>query len=521
MQRFARYKYIFLLGAVLGLSACDKGFEELNKNPNASTTPNVNYLFTQSLLKGGLVYDRTYFYTSYLHCGTFIQHFSIAKEIAGSGSGDKYAVNDRYQSFYYQYIYTNVILTVQEIINELNTPAKAAENVNKLSAARIWKVLLMQRITDLYGDVPYSEASKGRTEGVFLPKYDAQSDIYVDMLKELDEAIKAFDNSKTTTFGTADLLYNGNVDKWKKLGYSLMLRVAMRTTRVTDGKVVAKDWVQKAVAGGVITDGADNAVIQYTNGPQIYNNNPVAFELVGQDYGLNSHGKDNTELGKYSKTFIDFLKNNNDPRLGVVSVVWRNDVPDTAAAFQKGMPNGTDVKLPDFVTFSEPNPATVLNMAAPLLLLTNAETNLLLSEAALRGWVSGDKVQYYKNGVTAALKNWSLFGPAGVIAQVKIDQYVNDHPLNAGGTFDAQMNQIHTQFWAALLLDEQEAYANWRRTGYPALVPVNYIGNATNGTIPRRLPYSLADQGINGVHYREAVNRQGPDLLTTRVWWDK
>lgn len=521
MQRFARYKFILLLGAVLGLSSCDKGFEELNTNPNASTTPNVNFLFTQSLLKGNLVYDRTYFYTSYLHCGNYVQHFSIAKEIGGSGAGDKYAVNDFYQSFYYRYIYTNAILTLQEIITAIKTSPTAADNVNKLSAARIWKVLLMQRITDLYGDVPYSEATQGRNS-VFLPKYDAQADIYADMLKELDEAINAFDTKAgAANFGPADLLYSGDVAMWKKFGYSLMLRVAMRTTKVTDGKVVAKDWVQKAVTGGVILNATENAVLRYSNGPQQYNNNPVAFELVGQDYSLNSHGADNIEWGKYSKTWIDFLKTNNDPRLGVVSVVWNNNVPDTAAAIQKGMPNGSDKKLADFVTFSEPNPATVLNNAAPLLVLTNAETNLLLSEAALRGWISGDKTQYYNNGVSAALKNWALFGAAGVIAGAKVDKYVADHPLNTGGSFDAQMNQIHTQFWAALLLDEQEAYANWRRTGYPVLTPVNYVGNATGGTIPRRLPYSIAEQGINGAHYREAVSRQGPDLLTTRMWWDK
>ncbi|PSL44767.1 SusD/RagB-like outer membrane lipoprotein [Chitinophaga niastensis] len=519
MQRFAKYKFIIILGAILGLSSCDKGFEALNVNPNASIMPNVDFMFTQSLLKGNLVYDRAYFYTSYLSCGNFIQHFSTAKEISGAGAGDKYGVNDFYQGFYYRYIYTNAILTLGEIITAAKVPEKAADNVNKLSAARIWKVLLMQRITDLYGDVPYSDALAGKS-GVYLPKYDPQADIYAAMLNELDEAIKAFDNTKPT-FAAADLLYKGDIVQWKKFAYSLMLRIAMRTTKVTGGNVSAKDWVQKAIAGGVILNAADNAVIRYTNGPQTYNDNPVAFELVGQEYVPGANGAKNTEWGKYSKTFIDFLQTHNDPRLGVVSVVWNNNVPDTTAAIQKGMPNGTDVRTANFVTYSEPNPATILQYAAPLLLLTNAETNLLLSEAALRGWSSGDKVQLYKDGVTAALRNWALFGPGGVIAADKIDKYVTDNALNTTGSFDAQMNQIHTQFWVALLLDEQEAYANWRRTGYPLLTPVNYNGNATGGTIPRRLPYSQVEQGINGVNYNAAVARQGPDLLTTRMWWDK
>ncbi|MFB6454025.1 SusD/RagB family nutrient-binding outer membrane lipoprotein [Chitinophaga sp. Hz27] len=519
MQLFARYKYIALLGAALGLASCDKGFENLNKNPNASTDPNVNYLFSQSLLKGNLVYDRAYYYTSYLHCGTYIQHYAVAKDIGVSGSGDKYGVSDFYQGFYFRYVYPNSILTVQEIINACKDPKIAATSVNKLAAARIWKVLLMQRITDLYGDVPYSDAMKGR-EGSFMPKYDAQADIYADFLKELDEAIKAFDPAQPT-FGSADFLFNGDIAKWKKFGYSVMLRVAMRLTKVTDGKIQVKDWVQKAATGGVILDGADNAVINYVSGPQTYNQNPVALELIGQDYSTSSKGANNIEWSKFSRTFIDYLKSNNDPRLPVLAVVWNNGAPDTTSTIQKGMPNGLDNKPADFVTYSEPNPNTILKYAAPLLLLTNAETNLLLSEAAARGWVSGDPAQYYKNGVTAAMRNMALFGTGGLITQDKIDAYLTAHAFNAGGSFAQQMDQIHSQFWVALLLDEQEAYANWRRTGYPNLVPVNYRSNATNGTIPRRLPYSAAEQGNNAVSYKAAITRQGPDLLTTRMWWDK
>nr|WP_295872353.1 SusD/RagB family nutrient-binding outer membrane lipoprotein [uncultured Chitinophaga sp.] len=515
MQRIARYKFILLLGMVLGFASCDKDFEALNVNPNASEKPNIDLLFTQSLLKGSLPLDRAYFFTSYLHCGTYIQHYAIAKEMAGSGAGDKYAVNDFYQSFYYRNVYTNTMTTLAEIIEAAQGP----ENVNKLAVARLWKALLMQRITDLYGDVPYSEATRGKYD-LFQPKYDPQEDIYAGLLKDVEEAIKSFDAAKPT-FGNADLIYKGNIAQWKKFGYSLMLRLAMRTTRATSTKVVAKDWALKAVAGGVITDGTDNAVVRYSNGPQTYNNNPIAFELVNQDYVASSKGASNQEWGKFSKTFIDFLKNHNDPRLGVVSVVWTNGSPDTTAALQKGMANGTDVKPANPASYSEPNPATILNYASPLLVMTNAEMNLLLSEVALRGWSSGDKAQLYANGVTAALRNWSLFGAAGTIAPERINQYVADNALNTGGSFDAQMEQIHTQFWVALLLDEQEAYANWRRTGYPVLVPVKYTGNVTGGTIPRRLPYSQTEQGINGANYNDAVKRQGADVLTTRIWWDK
>ncbi len=514
MQRIDFLKYLLVLGLVAGFSSCDKNFEEINTNPNASTNPNVDYLFSQSQLRGNYVYDRNYFYTAYLNAGMFIQHFTTFKDVAGSGVGDKYGANDFYQGFYFRYIYTNVINTLGEAIRAAQKP----NQVNKLAAARIWRVLLMQRITDAYGDVPYKDAVKGYTEGNFSPAYDPQSEIYADLLKELDEAIRSFDASKPT-FGNADLLYKGNIDQWKKFGYSLMLRVAMRLTKRDEAK--AREWAQKAITGGVILLPADNAVVKYSNGPQVYNNNPVAYELVGQDYIPGANGINNTEGGKFSKTFIDYLKNHNDPRLNVVAVTWNGSTPDTSTVKQKGFPSGTGTRPADYNTYSEPNPATILQYAAPLLVLTNAETNFLLSEAALRGWTGGSAAQYYKTAIENNMQNWALFGPGGVIASNRISDYTSANALNTAGSFDAQMNQVHSEFWIALLLDEQEAYANWRRTGYPQLTPVNYPGNSTGGAIPRRFPYSQPEQGMNKINYNAAIARQGADLLTTRVWWDK
>lgn len=514
MLRYSKYISSLLLVAAIALTGCDKNFESINTNPNASTNAQIDYLFTQSQLKGSYVYDRCYFYTSYLNCGDFIQHFATYKDVSGSGVGDKYGANDFYQGFYYRYIYTNAINTVGEVIRNAKDPAL----VNKVAVARIWKVLLMQRITDLYGDVPYTDAGKGYTDANFTPKYDKQSDIYAGLLSELDAAIKSFDASKPT-FGSADLIYKGNIAQWQKFGYSLMLRVAMRMTKID--AATAQTWAQKAITGGVILTDADNAIVKYTNGPQTYNDNPVAYELVGQDYVPGAYGDANTEGGKFSKTFIDFLKNNNDPRLNVVAIVWNNKNPDTTTALQQGLPNGLAVKPNAFASYSEPNPNTILQYNAPLLVLTAAETNLLLSEAALRKWTSGDPGLYYKTGVETALRNWGLFGAAGVIAPARITAYSTAQALNQAASTDAQMNQIHSQFWVALLLDEQEAYANWRRTGYPQLTPVNYPGNNTGGTIPRRFPYSQPEAGMNAINYNQAVSRQGPDLLTTRIWWDK
>src|SRR5690606_26083174 len=144
---------------------------------------------------------------------------------------------------------------------ELSDP----EEINKLSIARIWRVWVYHRITDLFGDIPYSEAAKGATDKLYTPKYDEQSYIYMDMLKELDEAANAFDPA-LPSFDQADLIYGGDISKWKKFAYSMMLRLGMRLTKVDNA--TAKLWVQKAIAGGVIVKDEDVAFVQYLDGSQ-------------------------------------------------------------------------------------------------------------------------------------------------------------------------------------------------------------------------------------------------------------
>lgn len=99
--------------------------------------------------------------------------------------------------------------------------------------------------------------------------------------------------------------------------------------------------------------------------------------------------------------------------------------------------------------------------------------------------------------------------------------YLTANPFKDSGTFDEKMNQIHTQLWIGLFVDEQEIYANWRRTGYPQLTPVNFPGNVTNATIPRRIKYPTSEYSVNSANLAKALERQGRDVFTTRTWWDK
>lgn len=509
MKKIIKYTGVVLvLCSMTVLQSCDKNFAEINTNPDATSTVIPQYVFTKA------EYDGTARMMDFL-LGT-MQYTTSYNDVAGFGS--KYNAAQSNQS------YAAFANAYQNEINELGIVVKAVKNdpskVNLLAGARIWRVYCLSRLTDLYGDIPYFKAALGYDSAIYKPAYDPQQAIYADMLNELDQAAKSLDASKAT-YGAADLIYGGAVDKWKKFAYSLMLRCAMRMTKVDAAS--AQTWAVKAIAGGVITADADIAKMSYLSSGQDINKNPMALDLWNSDY-IAQNGSTNTEGGKYQDVFINYLKNTQDPRLPIISVVWNNGVPDTTTSIQKGMPATlANAKPANFVSYSEPNPKTILLLGSPRLVFTAAESYFLMAEAALRGWYTGATASaLYKSGIESAMRQWAIIGgSAGTIAPNDINNYTANNALNTAGSFSAQMNQIYTQFWVSIFPDAQEVFASFRRTGYPALTPNNYPGNATGGQFFRRMLYPNSEQTLNADSYNAAISRQGTDDFLTHIWWDK
>ena len=480
MMKINSFKQIYTVAALATLLlSCTKDLEKLNKNPNAYESVNPQFLFTKTQLSAvGLNPDGNRF-----NLMQQLQQEATYSEV--TAPGDKYFAEGYVRNNWAAY--SGCLSQIQQVIATVKDP----ESINKLATARIWRVYIFHQLTDLYGDIPYSEAGKG-LEGFYQPKYDIQSDVYKDMFKELDESAQALDAAKPT-YGTSDLFYDGNTVKWKKLAYSLMLRLGMRLTKVDP--VLARTWVEKAIAGGPIMDDADLARVPYADGGLASNRNPFSNQMRVLDY-VDGQNPLNVQGSKLSKTFIDQLKGNGtstkDPRLNVIAVLWVKQasgiyVADTSTALQKGMQNARyNAYPPDFETYSEPNPNTVMRYDAPVLVMTPAEVYFLLAEAAVRGWYTGNASTLYENGVRAAMRQWSLYGTGGNIATDKIEYYLANNPFKAAGTLNEKVEQISTQKWVLFYLDQIENFANWRRTGYPALVPTNYPGNITGGRIPRR-----------------------------------
>ncbi len=508
-----------LAAAVAGMmvTSCDEittDLSHLNKNPDVVEELNPDFLFTTAQLGGA---ENNYI-NAFRIFGQSMQYFASQFEVPATG--DKY-FNESGARAHWN-IYTGPLREIQAVIREVD---ESPEDINKLSVARIWKVYLFHVMTDVHGDIPYSEALQAG-DGIIQPKYDTQEDVYIDMLNELDEAANAMDPS-LPTFGSADLFYSGDTAQWQKFAYSLMLRLGMRLTEVRED--LAEEYVTKAIDGGVILMDEDIARVNYSGSGTQDERNPKAERLLLYDYFNPQANRENREGGKYSATFIDHLKETNDPRLEAISVVWRpSEEPGklvdmyTDPDMQEGLESGIHFNTPaHFADLSEPHPNTVLNHDSPVLVMTNAEVYLLLAEAALRGWYQGSEEEAYNNAVRAGIRQWALFGPDGVIPADRIETYVQENPYLVGGSFEEKLEQISDQKWVSLFLDHFEVHANWRRTGYPALVPANYPGNITGGTIPRRFIIPDSELNENEENFREALERQGVgNDFTSTVWWD-
>ncbi|MEL6924215.1 MAG: SusD/RagB family nutrient-binding outer membrane lipoprotein, partial [Bacteroidota bacterium] len=317
-MKLLKYKMVCLFFALLiTQTACDEDFAEINTNPQAATSidPGFQFTWTQLRTSGGR-YEN--WRASLIYSSMMIQHMAA---LCGYWVGDKYTYNAGYSSSLFDRAYTEQVKDIQDLINTLQ--GGEVGDATMLGQARIWRVVIFHRLTDLYGDIPYSEAGKGALEGIDFPKYDAQQDIYADMLKELEEATAQLGSGG---FGGADLLFGGDVDKWKRFGNSLMLRLGMRLSEAD--AAAAQQWVGKAVSGGVMNSIDDDAFIQHTNGPEGVNRNGIG-EVLDKSNGFGD------DCPRLSNTLVTMMTDSGDPRLDIIGVV-------ASGGPQKGLPNGFD-----------------------------------------------------------------------------------------------------------------------------------------------------------------------------------
>ncbi|TXD47890.1 SusD/RagB family nutrient-binding outer membrane lipoprotein [Polaribacter sp. IC073] len=495
-------KKIFILVVILcTFSFCDDGFEELNVNPTkpVQLDPSTKLTYIQ-LYTGGSSYV-AYLFWNVIHFMQNVQHLNNTSYVS-------FLYKEGNTHWLFEEQFKTTVKNIADLEAQLETSTAPTATVD-LAIARVQKVLIFSRITDAYGDIPYSEAGKGFLEGIRFPKYDTQSSIYSNMLETLEASVVVLNSGGTSSYGTADLMFAGDTGKWKKFANSLMLRLAMRMVKVDDAS--AKAWATKAISGGVMTSNADIAFLQYENsandgGPNV---NPLTKCFTSRA---------STQV-KISKTFMDFMKDRDDPRVSVLASTVSGDT-DPALQFGQDIniaTRGTANSKPNINIFGGSGNVVY---DAPFFFQTYAEVEFMLAEAGERWSLAGGATNvetHYNAGVTAAMQYLSMYGNGANITTTQIDDYLNTNPFVPAEA----LKMINEQYWVATFGNGLETFSNWRRSGYPELVPASVAATLTGGEIPRRLPYPASEKLNNPANVEAAIVQQGGDLLTTRMWWDK
>jgi hypothetical protein len=538
MQNKKKILLYMCSAALLIMGSCTKNFNSINTDPTQANAAQIdpNLLLSSQQVQ---YFNGIQGYSGALLLQSmWVQILSSAAYPSYYSNGDKYVASGNLTS--YDASLWNDCYTSASYAYECQSLVKDKPTLSNLGGiSLIMELLDIQTITDTYGDVPYSQALQGKV-GVNLPVYDAQQAIYTSMLAKLDSVIPTLDASKTLP--TNDLFpYKGSVTQWKKFGYSLMLRMAMRLTKADPA--TAQKYAEKAYAGGTFAGTADDAWIAFDHNDGYNNNNTSAYQVT----------EDFSEV-KWNANVITALKLSADPRLAVIAEVPQAGTKaaaneslagDPTPANQVGMPNGydqnggaTDIsKSPGYPgtsgsgsdinptgKYSRPAIGEYIALNTPAFAINYAETELLLAEAAARGWNVGASASvHYANGLTAALQSYATLSSYGTIAAGTITTYVSTHPLVTTSQ-TIELAQINTQYWltTGTLLDFDEAWSNWRRSGYPTLTPVSYAGSFSPGVIPRRQVYPSTEPSTNPTAYATAIkNISGGDKYSSSVWWDK
>lgn len=527
---------VSLFSMVMLLTSCND-FDKLNQNPDAVNSQSVNPGNQLTYIQASLSGSR---YEQWRTNAIYTMGFS--QSITGSWSfshGGYYIKNDSYMDGLWRAEYPREIKECVDIIG--NTEGDESKtNINAI--ARIMKVFIFHRLTDLWGDIPYFDAGQAYYKGIYAARYDKQEDIYNDFFQELDLATNTLSADKDVI--TGDLFFDGDIIQWQKFANSLRLRLALRVWKADPE--LAKSEAQKAVAatGGVMTSISDDVVLKHA---EVSFHHGSYLDLRGN--GLSQVFNVGSESAYLTAPMVNYMEAINDPKLLMLGRVYSKqilrygdisklvDLTGEALAIDSimGMKMGPsyDFSLNPFVLTKDGESYEMTNINAPLQLaeefrrleapythFTYAEVEFLIAEAITRGYLSGNADEHFKNGLQASIDRLISIYECESPSETAISDFVSGYTLSADN--ETALEQINSQLWVNNLLNGPESFANWRRSGYPKL---KFIQNTANEStiIPRRLIYPIEEQSVNHANWEEAVKRfpNGIDSWENRVWWDK
>lgn len=493
-----RNKITLLLGALLLMCSCSD-FEEININPNNPPTVPANLLLPTVISTA--VSSMTG--SGNGAAGQFIQHINY---IGGSNDG-----------------FGRFNITGASFREEWNSPMRSVKDINQIleiaeknsqpqykALGLICKVYVLSLMTDVYGDIPYEEAGKGDVNGLEFPHYQNQEDVYSLMLADLETANQLLKSLKADAIISDDILFDGDASKWRKYANSLKIRLLMRQSAKKNIAADVAAIFNNPQEYPVFTSMDDQATL-------VYNNTVDFYKWYIQPKNLPSDGSgvifgDNFRV---SEAMVDILQTKEDPRLTVyVAPTKKSFEAHKADASQpyvyRGQPAGlsaaeqNEIDKDNYSVLS-----STIRSESRAFVMSFSELQFLKAEAIVRGMITGNAADEYAKGIRASMQKWSA------ISSSDIDTYLSRADIALSATQNDALKQIGTQAWIDSFLNGFEAFANWRRTGYPEL----RVGTSVSSSIPVRYIYSDNEQ--NNPNLIEWTNEQFGRMVneTDMVWF--
>ncbi len=562
-------KYILVVAMIAGFVSCTSDFTEINKDPNAISIDEASarYFLTNVEYKLYAPDRYPYWRAQLIHADRYAGQATFG--FNGSWWSDElgYTYNSAYTDAAYDWLAG--FFGGLDNFMKLTGPGGDFENPKMYAVGQIIKGLYFQMFTDTFGDIPYSQVGD---PSILTPQFDTQKDIYKGIINELNQAMTTIGDAARTGDGIEDLgendLYcHGDLQLWKKMANTLKLRIALRA-QGAPGDDFSGQAISQALSAPLLSDAdgdilmeKDNVISQWASG---------CYGDVWYNFGVGSDWK-------VGQPLMDYLRNNNDPRLSKYAkpvaggtVTWtrpdQTNNPDGYDKFPKrtdfilsaldaaGVPYtktgtadeitvtvpaneyyvGQPVRLNGFIYdyvpdafFSDPAEEIIQAKGQgkpifPEIVMSSAESYFLQAEATVRSMGSGNANELYQKGITQAMKMWG-------VGDGDIDAYLNSGVdlATLSGDPNTDLERIGIQRWIAAYTDGFEAWADVRKSGYPASlasgvsdIDIYGLGDI-NGDYPTRLQYGNALKDKNGANYQAAVATQGPDKQNTKLWFEK
>lgn len=556
--------FAFMTTGVAMTSCSDDTLSNINTDKTKVSNLDPNAQLTTALLQTYGDFSLMDTYRNYIT--GFTQHFAGGWNVTNY-AGSNFAEDDisrRIWDRYYE-------ISIKNLVDAIH---QSEDKPNLNAALRIHRVYLTAVLADIYGDVPASEAGLGYIAGISTPKYDTVEELYNWFFEELT-ACEALLGTGTDNISGDVTSMGGDVAQWKKYANALRMRYAMRISDVNPQK--AQDEFEKAVAAGAISSAADDVYIKYADSPYTYYDGANDYDFRTNALSEILYGQDATSPTFVSSTLFYQMQRTNDPRLYRICRHYYNikrsqvkpdkeeniDLTDEVLAYFERTQTGEEPCNPGAAWYSDwmnvpatselPTLQKKADMDAntydnsdfraramrpqlnidfempntPGDLMSYAEVEFLLAEAKTKGWnVSGDAESHYEAGVRASmqlLNNHYL--TSNKISDDEINAFIAHNPLG-----ENPKETINTQAWILHMMNPSEAWANMRRSDYPAILDRTRLGIFTNGftytdadlSMPNRLRYPELEAQYNSANYKAAIERMGgTDNWHSKLYWDK